>query len=478
MGVETTNPEYKKLASKWKRCRDVAEGQDAVHEAGELYLPRLKDQSWDDYCAYKARAGFFNATWRTISGLQGMLFRKPPVIVVPSGVEPLLASISENSQSLQIFALDVVEECLTVGRAGILVDYPVVAEEGVTQADAILLNLRPSLSLYETESITNWSEKTVSSQKVLTRVVLKEDRNVVDPNDEFSEKCEPVYRVLDLVNGVYRVRLFVKVESSPDGGQFLQEGEDIFPKLNNKPLNFIPFFFLGVDDAEACPDDPPLIDLVDLNLSHYRTNADYEHGCHFTGLPTGWIAGHTMELGDKIYLGSQSMLVFPNPDTKVGFLEFSGAGLKCLSDNLERKEKQMAVLGARMLETQKKGSEATDTLMLRQAGETSLLASMAQSISIGMQKALQVFSDWAGGSGEVIFELNRDFFPKTLAPAELTALVTSWQYGAISKETLFENLKQAEVISDDKTFEEQETEIANSVPTLAGAMDQVAGNNG
>jgi hypothetical protein len=466
MGVETTNPKYDKLAPKWQRCRDAAEGQDAVHEAGELYLPKLKDQEWDDYCAYKTRAGFFNATWRTIAGLQGMLFRKPPVVTVPASVTPLLDSITESAQPLQIFALEVVEECLTVGRAGILVDYPVVAEEGVTQADAILRNLRPTMSLYETETIVNWKEETLTSQKVLTRVILKEDRDAPDPDDEFVEKCETIYRVLDLFEGKYRTRLFVKVESSADSEQFAQEGEDLFPKMNNQPLGFIPFYFLGVDDAEPCPDDPPLIDLVDVNLSHYRTNADYEHGCHFTGLPTGWISGHTLEQGDKIYLGSQNMLVFPNPETKVGFLEFSGAGLKCLSENLERKERQMAVLGARMLETQKKATEATDTAKIHRAGEASMLASMAQSISISMQKALQVFSDWAGGSGDVIFELNRDFFPANLDSSQLTALVASWQYGAISKETLFENLKQAEIVSDTKTFEEQETEIANAAPTL------------
>ena len=342
MGVETTNPEYDKLAPKWQRCRDAAAGQDAVHEAGELYLPKLKDQEWDDYCAYKTRAGFFNATWRTIAGLQGMLFRKPPVIEVPASVKPLLASITESAQPIQIFALEIVEECLTVGRAGILVDYPVVAEEGATQADAILRNLRPTMSLYETESIVNWKEETLTSQKILTRVILKEDRATPDPDDEFAEKCGTIYRVLDLLDGKYRTRIFVP--ASENGEQFIQEGEDLFPKMNNLPLKFIPFYFLGVDDAEACPDDPPLIDLVDVNLSHYRTNADYEHGCHFTGLPTGWITGHNMEVGEKIYLGSQNMLIFPNENTQVGFLEFSGAGLQCLSENLERKEKQMISL--------------------------------------------------------------------------------------------------------------------------------------
>lgn len=469
MGVETTNPEYDKFVSKWKRCRDAAEGQDAIHEAGEDYLPKLKDQTSDDYTAYRTRAGFFNATWRTIAGLQGMLFRKPPVVEVPASVTPLLASITESAQPLQIFSLEVVEECLTVGHAGILVDYPVLSEEGATQADAILRNLRPTMSLYKTESIVNWKETTLASQKVLTRVVLKEDRRTPDLEDEFVENCGVIYRVLDLSEGKYRIRIFVSASENDE--RFVQEGEDLFPKMNNQPLGFIPFYFLGVDDAEPCPDDPPLIDLVDVNLSHYRTNADYEHGCHFTGLPTGWISGHTMEPGDNIYLGSQNMLVFPNPETKVGFLEFSGAGLKCLSENLERKEQQMAILGARMLEGQKRAAEATDTAKIHRAGESSMLASMAQSISISMQKALQVFSDWAGGSGEVIFELNRDFFPASMDSQRLTALVTSWQYGAISKETLFENLKQAEIVSDTKTFEDQETEIANAAPTLAGGID-------
>lgn len=470
MGVETANPEYDKLASKWRRCRDVSSGQDAVHEAGELYLPRLKDQAWDDYCAYKTRAGFFNATWRTVAGLRGMLFRKPPVIEVPNNVLPLLDSVTESAQPFWILALEAVEECLVVGRAGVLVDYPVVVDETITRADALLLKLRPTMSLYETEAIVNWKEETFNSQKILTRVVLKEARVASDPDDEFSSNVVTIYRVLDLIEGIYRTRIFAK---PANGIEFVQEGEAIFPKMNGQPLGFIPFYFLGVDDSTACPDEPPLIDLVDVNLSHYRTNADYEHGCHFTGLPTGWISGHTLEQGDKIFLGSQSMLVFPNPDTKVGFLEFSGAGLKCLFDNLERKEQQMAILGARMLEGQKKAAEATDTAMLHRAGEASMLASMAQSISVSMQKALQVFSDWAGGSGGVVFELNRDFFPTSMDAGQLTALVTSWQYGAISKETLFENLKQAEIISDTKTFEEQEIEIANAAPTLAGGMDQI-----
>jgi hypothetical protein len=470
MSVKAHHPEYDEFIQQWKRCEDAAEGQDEIHKAGVKYLPMLKNQTNDDYQAYKLRATFFNATWRTISGLSGMLFRKPPKIDVPAVTEPLLDTITEDGQPIGIFAREVVEECLTVGRVGIMVDFPTVPVNGITQADAQLMNLRPTMSLYEAESIINWREQVINNRRVLTMVVLVEETAM--PVDEFESKEEERYRVLDLLGDpvtgkvAYRQRLF---RVDPVTQQDQQIGEDLFPMMRNARMEFIPFYFLSADDTQVCPDEPPLIDLVDLNLSHYRSVADYEHGCHFTGLPTGYISGHTLVEGEKIYLGSQTMLVFPNPDTRVGFLEFSGAGLAALKDNISRKEEQMAVLGARMLEKQMRGVESAETAGIHRAGENSMLASVAQAISLGMQMALQTFSDWAGGNGEVSFELNRDFFPMPMDPASLTAMVSAWQTGAISKETLFENLQMGQIIADSRTFEDEETKINNQMILTPGS---------
>lgn len=455
MSVKTTHHEYDEYNGKWKRCRDVAKGQDAVHAAGTEYLPRLKDQTDEDYKAYRTRTPFFNATWRTISGLTGMLFRKPAKIEVPAVTEPMLATVTDDGQPIGVFANEVVEECLKVGRVGILVDYPVVKEESVTKADAAVLNLRPTMGLYLAESIINWKISVVNNLRVLTRVVLTEMIEV--EITEFECEMQERYRVLDLVDGFYRVRVF-KVEKDVETVL-----EEYIPTMNSLPMPFIPFYFLSADDTQVCPDDPPLIDLVDLNLSHYRTSADYEHGCHFTGLPTGYITGHTLGEGDKIYLGSQTMMVFPNPETQVGFLEFTGSGLGMLQTNLERKESQMAILGARMLEAQKRAAEAAETAGIHRSGENSLLASMAKSISLGMTAALQTFSNWAGGSEVVTYELNRDFFPMPLDAQAMAALVSAWQQGGISKETLFENLKQGQVIGDTVDFETEEVRIQNQL---------------
>jgi hypothetical protein len=207
--------------------------------------------------------------------------------------------------------------------------------------------------------------------------------------------------------------------------------------------------------------------LADLNLAHYRVTADYEHGCHYTGLPMLFLSG--LELGDKekIYLGSQTAVVAPNPDADGKFIEFTGQGLGALEKNLDRKQHQMAVLGARMLESQKNGVESEGAIQMRTNGETSTLAGIANLISSQLSKVLTFTAKWAGINTEVVIKLNTDYMPVTMTAQELTATVQAWQAGAISKETLFNNLKRGEVVSDSAIFEEEEEKIASNAPVLA-----------
>ena len=155
MRVTKEHNRYTAMLPIWKRCRDVADGQDAVHDSGPLYLPMLTEQSQSEYSAYKGRAAFYNATWRTISGLQGMIFRKPAVVSAPPAMSKMLDDISLSGEPLHLFSLEVVEELLVVGRIGLFVDYPIVDTISVTAADAQTQQLRPTLKRYCAESIIN-----------------------------------------------------------------------------------------------------------------------------------------------------------------------------------------------------------------------------------------------------------------------------------------------------------------------------------
>lgn len=230
-------------------------------------------------------------------------------------------------------------------------------------------------------------------------------------------------------------------------------------------MSFIPFLFISADDLTPDVDDPPLIDLVDVNLAHYRVTADYEHGCHFTGLPTPVISGYVKnDPSEKLYVGSSHAWVFPEPGAHASYLEFSGQGLSALTENLSRKEQQMAILGARMLEPQLKGGEAADSGSIRRKGEESMLAATAKNVSRGLTICLRWLTEWAGADPEQVeFEFNHDFYPVPMTTAMISTIMSGWQSGlpGFSDQGVFGMLQKGEVIPKGVTLEEEQARISD-----------------
>lgn len=458
--VRTSHPSYLAMSAKWKRCRDAAEGESAVHAATTQYLSKLSMESDADYKARLGRTPFFNATWRTISGLRGMLFRKPPIISAPAAIEKYFADIDMAGTGLDQFAAEIAEESLTVGRVGILVDYPAAPSGGATVAQVEGMGLRPYLQIYKAETIINWREARINNVQRLVLAVLAESASISD--DEFSHKTEPRYRVLDIFEGAYRQRVYKVDERGED--ELLSE---VFPMIGGAQLDYIPFLILGADCIGSEVYDPPLIDLVDMNIHHYAVSADYEHGCHFSGLPSLFISGYIPDINAlPIYIGGAGANCLPDPQARAYFVETT-SNFAALRVNLEDKKSQMAVLGARMLETQRDGVEAAETAAQHRKGEESLLAGIANNLSSGLEAALMWLAEWLRAAGEISVQINRDFMPMRMSAQEMSALVGAWQSGAISHQTLFENLQRGEIIADSIDFAQEQSRTSDAAPKFA-----------
>lgn len=451
MAVDSKHEEYEEHYDQWERCEHAAEGQDEIHEYGIAYLPRLSGQTDEEYKAYKKRALFYNATQRTIDGLTGLMFLKPPVIESPAGLEAFIADISMTGVSLHQFAEMIAEEVVKIGRCGVLVDHPPMAD-AITLAQAQALGMRPYMRLYDAESIINWKTQRIAGSETLVMVVLEEEYEIQE--DEFESECKTQYRVLDLIEGIYRQRVFRK----NDKGDWYVESE-YFPQSQGKSIARIPFEFFGVRDNTPSVDKPPLLDLVDVNLSHYRTTADYEHGLHFTGLPTPVVTGFYPDETTSFRIGSGTAWILPDPAAKAFYMEFSGQGLSELREALRSKESMMATLGARILAPEKRIQETAQTAAIHRAGENSVLASMAQAISIGLTHCLEWMAAWSNIAGEVKVEINRDYLPNSMTYQDVAELVKSWQAGAISHETLFDNLVRGDLIAPGLSFMDEKERI-------------------
>lgn len=474
MPVDTEHKEYKAAVGVWQKCRDVAAGQEAIRAPGRnvIYLPKLKGEDAEDYKARLARAAFFNATWRTIQGLVGMLFLKPPVVEVSANAEAMLLDVTQSGLTIKDFAKEVATEALTVGRVGVLTDYPRNQGGEMTVAQAQAAGMRPKLALYKAESIVNWACGWVDGRWALTMLVLHECCCECDPDDRFTMVDHDQWRCYELidrvVDGVVSKAVAVTVYRKDDKGVPYPHEETFFPLMAGAPLSEIPFVFISSDSTRPAIELPPLIDLIDMNISHYQSTADAEHGAHKTALPQPWVNG--CDSGDPaaktFYMGGGHIWLLP-AEAEAGMLEYTGQGLEAIEKRIEKKEGQMAVLGARMLEPQKNGVEAAETAAMHRSGEQSALTTQAETLDSGMTRALGWFDKWAGGSGEVVFDLNKQFMPRKLTAQELTALVQSWQAGGLTSEELFEELQGGGVIKDGKTFEEHEAQAATEAPRVA-----------
>lgn len=457
------NALYKEYLSVWQKCRDAAAGQRAIKNGGEKYLRRLTEQTQDEYESYKDRASYFNATGRTVDAMEGMVFRKDTAYKAPQSINDWLEDINLSGETLEDLARLAVRENLVVGRGAFLVDMPVNNGQAITIADKLNQSIRPYIVLYKAESILNWKCSRVNNLYQITDVWLDETTQNDDGEDE------PQIRHLSLQDGYYGQYIYRSEKSGSDW----QLVEVILPTRNGERIDIIPFFPFGSVSPKIDVQDPPIESLADVNIAHYKNSADIEHGSHIAGLPTPYITGLTGTFDengkptkdDSIKLGTTTILNLPQ-DATAGFLQCGNEGFATIEKLMDRKEQQMAALGARMLAPEKRQAEASETHSIKRSAENSVLATVARVVERQLEKALIFAVEWENISGEVSIELNTDYVPVSFTAQDLTAWTAAMQSGAISGETYFDILKYSENLPDSLTYEEEQERKSNDPPAL------------
>jgi hypothetical protein len=464
MPINANHPDYDLYSPSWSRARDVLAGEDAVKAAGERYLRRIQDHDLLDYDAYRSRATFYNATARTASGYIGMIFRRAPFVKLPGA--PAMQEFTGDSDllgtTLYGYAKQIVTEVVHVGRAGSLIDWE--PTEG-----------RPYASMYRAEDIVNWRVDRILGRSVPTLIVLAEQVNALG-KDEFVPQLLEQRRVLKLVPDGTGYRCDIEIWREIPRPGLKPEwvmAERHTPLRRGQPLRQIPFVFHGPHHSRPAIERPPLDDVIAVNLDHYRLDADYKHGIHFTALPTAWVAG--FEVAKQLKIGSAIAWSSADTSARAGYLEYQGHGLQSFERALERDERLMALLGSRLLEGQKRVAETAEALTIRQAGEESILANIATTVSEGLTQVLRWVHWWSAGTtsataqpddigdDQLVFELNTDFGITGMTARELAAVVSAWQAGAFSRDTMLELFRKGEILPDGRTNEEEVRLLGNSI---------------
>jgi len=366
-----------------------------------------------------------------------------------------LSNATGDGVTLSQLAKNTVANLLQTGRYGLLSDYPSV-EKGLSDAQVRGLNVQANIKPYLAESIINWQTQPIGGVDTLTMVVLKEDYN--NYIDQFQYESAVQYRVLSLVDGLYTITIF-----RDDKAVSVLEPRD----SSGSRLKEIPFVMAGAYSNDPAVDDACLYDIAEINIGHYRNSADKEEGLFLHGQPM-----LHLDIGDTN--SNEWKELNPN-GVEVGArrgLITSGGGSATLlqttandavSVEMQEKLREMVAIGARLVDQGGQAETAT-AAMLRHASTNSVLTNVVQNASSAMEKALDWVGLFMGSNSPAIYQINDDFYDKSLDATQVMAAIQLYDRGVIAKQDLQENARNTGMIDPSRTNEDINADSEDTSP--------------
>ena len=456
--VRQQSAAVQRMAEDWPLIDALMGGTKAMRQAGKTYLPQWPAEDRDGYATRLATATLFPAYARTVSVLSGKPFSKPLNIGedVPSRIAEWLEDADLQGRNLHAFAADICTEALAYGLSGILVDYPLA--EGVrTVADEIKTGVRPYLVHITHEAILGWLTRQVNGSTVLAQLRFLE--TVDEPDGEYAVKSIEQVRVLE--PGKWATYRKLK-DSDPDSWVEYQSGT-----TTQKVIPFVPVYGNRVAYMVGTP---PMLELAYANVEHWQSKSDQQTILHVARVPILF----TKDMTDStVTVGGGSFISASSPEADIKYVEHSGKAIEAGRVSILDLEDRMRQIGAELLVIKPGNTTAVQTMSDNEQGMCDLQRIM-QSAEDALDQALSLMAQWVGEKDGGHVTIYRDFGAATLAEASAALLFDMKSVGALSFETLLNELKRRGIISPDiDTQTEMKRALAERPPTPVAVQELV-----
>lgn len=453
------NPENDKPSNKSKArdrqesalvlVRDLWAGAERIREQGNTYLPKAPGEDAINYNIRLNRSVFHAFYRRTVEGLTGLIFRKDPVLGedVPPQIVEQWENIDNAGTHGDVFLRDLTQDGLIAGLAGILVDYPDTGGERLNRAQES--GLRPYWVPIKKDDIMSWRTAVIAGRVTLTQLVLREC-NIL-PAGEFGEKEVTQYRQL-FVDGAGAVRwrvLYITAQNA-----VVQLAEGAYPTQVE-----IPFAEVCTSGRVGILDsDPPLLDVGYLNVAHYQQWSDYAYAIHKSNVPFIFVAGATLEPGEKLVISPNQAITAKDPQASAQYVSHDGASLAASKAALDDLVSTMGTLGLAMLSPSKRVAETADAKRLDKSTSDSALSVLARSVQDAVERALGFHARYLGLPDGGSITINRDFEGLLMDASLMSAYVQLVNAGFPARVVL-KALKEGGRIPEDEDLDEIEMEM-------------------
>jgi hypothetical protein len=431
----------------WGVMAAVTRGTNYIRDLSETYLPQEPREDDDAYKTRVDRSVLSPYTSRLIETAAGAILRKPIHIEGDPYWQALAQDIDGLGSNLTEYALRALVSSLTYGHSAILVDYP-AAMGARNLAEERAMGRRPYFVHVDAPQIWGWRKESGTNRLLQVRIHDYDVR----PLNEFGE--EQIEQMRVIYPGKYDLYTLGQdvVEFSSTGGYSLDE---------------IPLVPIYSNRRGLLISQPPLLDIANLNITHYQRQADLIHALHIAAMPTlvleGWDdTSNTASLGVNYAIAMQ-------PGNKAYYVQADATSFDAQMKELQSLESQMSTLGVTKLFGQKFVAESAEAKRIDQAQSNSVLSIISLELESALNQAFAFAAQYVGMEPPVI-RIDRDFDYYRLIGQDIAVLAQLNESGKISDELLLEVLRRGEILPDNVDIDDE----LQKTPPAAPAADEEA----
>jgi hypothetical protein len=435
----------------WSVMAAVTNGTNYLRDMSETYLPQEPREDDDAYQTRVDRSVLSPYTSRLIETAAGAILRKPIHIEGDPYWLELAQNIDGLGSNINEYARRALVSSLTYGHSAILVDYP-AASAARNLAEERAMGRRPYFVHVDAPQIWGWRKEPGTNRLLQVRIHDYDVR----PLNEFGEEQVEEMRVI--YPGRYDLYTL---------GQELVE----FTATGGYSLDEIPLVPIYSNRRGLLVSQPPLLDIANINITHYQRQADLIHALHIAAMPTLVLEGWDDTTGSATM--GVNYAIAMQPGNKAYYVQADATSFDAQMAELESLASQMSTLGVTKLFGQKFVAESAEAKRIDQAQSNSVLSIISQELESALNQAFGFAAQYVGIEPPEI-TIDRDFDYYRLIGQDVSVLAQLNQMGKISDAMLLEILRRGEVLPDNINIEDEleaSTTNALALPEAAESSD-------
>jgi hypothetical protein len=436
--------------------RAIRAGAVEVKKAGQTYLPKFPAESDDEYARRLASAPWRPEFEDALRGITSKPFAKEVTLAgEPSDeVQSLAEDIDGRGNNLHVFAKGLFEDGVSLGAAGILVDFPPMAP-GATRADERAANARPYWIEIAADEIIALRTERRGAREVVTHLRVWESATVVNG---FDESVERKIRVLE----PGKWELWHEVKNASGGKEWQIEDEGAMT-LDEVPL----VFYATADRIGSQYVRPPLLDLATMQIELYRQLSNKSE--IYTAAAAPMLSANGMAApdgGGTVEVGPRRVLYAPGAEgvtTSWTYVQPAAANLKEVRDDCAATIEDMRRLGLQPM-LPKTGNVTATASGIEASKSHTAVGTWANGLKDALEQAWVFTMRWLKSSEEVTVSVNTDFSVGMYGAEEVKALVNMRKSSMISERTFWDEMTRRGVLGPQFDAEEEEQALIKEMP--------------